>query len=94
MDVTLSIQQLQQMLQSAAKLGAAEVMRNNQSDLISKSEAFRRFGRKWIEYHLANGNLRGRRRSGEKNSTMYISTTDIITLQESEMNYKTILNIR
>lgn len=91
MDVTLSISQLQQMLQSAAKLGAAEVMRNNQSDLISKNEAFRRFGRKWIEYHLANGNLQSRRRSGEKNSTIYISTTDIITLQESEMNYKIML---
>lgn len=94
MDVTLSIAQLQQMLQSAAKLGAAEVMRNNQSDLISKSEAYRRFGRKWIDYHVANGNIRGKRRGSEKNCKVYFSTTDIITLQESEMNFKTILDIR
>lgn len=88
MDITLTLTQLQQMLQSAAKLGAAEVMRNNSSDLISKSECYRRFGRKWIDHHIAQGTITGRRRGSANNCTLYFSTSEIIALQESEMNYR------
>lgn len=89
MDITLS--QLQQMLQSAAKLGAMEVMRNTQSDLISKSECYRRFGRRWMDHQIANGTIKGKRRGSEKNSKVVFSLTDIIAIQESEMSLRTIL---
>lgn len=92
----ISMKQLNSLLHTAAQMGAAEVMRqmNVAGDEISKREAERRYGRKWVEAHLAAGDIRARRKTGATNSKMYLSNSELYQLRQAEREFKTIIKVR
>ena len=94
--IQISMKQLNSLLHTAAQMGAAEVMRqmNVAGDEISKREAERRYGRKWVEAHLAAGDIRARRKTGAANSKMYLSNSELYQLRQAEREFKTILKVR
>lgn len=94
--IQMSMKQLNSLLHTAAQMGAAEVMRqmNTSGDEISKREAERRYGRKWVEAHLAAGDIKARRKTGAANSKMYLSNTELYNLRMVEREFKTILKVK
>ena len=53
-------------------------------DELSKREAQELHGRKWLDYHIAQGNISPRRKGPAKNSKMVFSRTELIALWEAE----------
>lgn|SRR5574344_381001 len=84
--IELSIDQLRDMLLEAAKNGArqAYIMADKASDLISTNNAYKMYGRAWVESLIEQGSIRPKRTSGTKtNSTRYYSRLELDTLQQS-----------
>ena len=53
-------------------------------DELSKREAEALHGRKWLDYHIAQGDIAPRRKGPAKNSKCVFSRTEITALWEAE----------
>lgn len=86
--LTISHDNLSKLLKSAARQGALEALAilNPSKGEISKREAERRYGTIWIRVQLAKGRLNTYRKTGSKNSTIYLKVQEIESLRQSEIN--------
>ena len=84
-NITLSILDLQRLLDETAILAAKRVLKEVGliKDEISYREAVRRYG-KWFTDHYTEGRLVGRKKGVGKNAKMHFSVAEIESLQSAE----------
>jgi hypothetical protein len=58
---------------------------NPKSDNMKLAEAYRKYGRAWIQYHLKAFNLVSYRHGTAKNSAVYISRAKVAALWAADM---------
>lgn len=80
-------------IMEASKMGAAEAVKylKPEKDRISKRQAEKEFSWAWIKNKLEKGQILAERTGNKKNSTMYFSRSQLISLQSSERIEETIL---
>lgn len=74
------------LLQSIAELAAANVVKmlHPLSDEISKTEAYRLFGRRWVDHYVHEGAIIGRRNGPGANSKVIFSRSELLALRDAE----------
>lgn len=80
------LQKDKELLLRVARVTADAVMALMQPsfDELSKREAEQLHGRRWLDYHVAAGNIQPRRKGHSRNSKLVFSRTEICALWEAE----------
>lgn len=83
----LEERELAMLFKSAARAAVEESRRmdNPKRDLLSMNEAFREFGRRWVESKLAQGAVTAVRQGESKNSKRCVSRADLSALVSAEL---------
>lgn len=81
-----SLRENKDLLLSAAAVAADAVIARlyPQMDELSKSEAEALHGRRWLDWHIAHGNLTPKRKGPARNSKKVFSRVEICALWEAE----------
>lgn len=81
---------LKQDLMRGAELGALAILKlqNPSFDDVNYREACEIAGRRWLDYHIKRGNIKGTRRGIAKNSPIYFSRLEIAALKRAEAELK------
>lgn len=84
--ITLSIQELKEMLMDAARLGAAEIIQEQRpaADLISQKEAYEQFKAARVRRWVDNGQIQSERVGTAKNSKRVYSRRELLALDAAE----------
>jgi len=85
--ITLSIFELKQSIIEAGEIAALGMIKIAfpAKDEVSYNEACRIAGdRRWVDYHVKQGNLAWHRRNGGKNAKRYFSRMEICALKKAE----------
>ena len=82
----MTIRAIQQALIESADLVALAVCRRNtpKEDWVSKRELYRRYSRKWLNYHISRDNLRGIKTGASINSPEMYSILEVEALKKAE----------
>lgn len=80
------ISRIQQIMLETSNLVALAVCRmlSPKSDLLSTREMFAKYDRRWLQYHIERGNLKGLKTGPAKNSPVRWSRLEIEALLEAE----------
>jgi hypothetical protein len=73
-------------LMKGAELGALAILKlqNPSFDDVNYREACEIAGRRWLDFHIKKGNIKGTRRGIAKNSPIYFSRLEIAALKRAE----------
>ena len=74
-------------LMKGAELGALAILKlqNPSFDDVNYREACEIAGRRWLDFHIKKGNIKGTRRGIAKNSPIYFSRLEIAALKRAEV---------
>lgn len=77
---------IKELMSGMAELGAANLMKTLQpkTDDLTQNEAFEKFGQGWVRGHVKNDLVRGYRKGPAKNSPIYYSKLELMTVRNAE----------
>lgn len=81
-----SLFQLKQDIMQMAELGASAAVKALQprADELTTNEAYSFAGRRWLEYQIRHGNIRGVKKGPARNSPVVFSRFEIMALKKAE----------
>ena len=77
---------IKELMSGMAELGAANLMKSLQpkTDDLTQNKAFDKFGQAWIRGHVKNDLIKGYRKGPAKNSPIYYSKAELLTVRNAE----------
>jgi len=84
--MTNDLYAIKELMTSCSEMGAANYAKSIQpkSDDMTQNEAFEKFGQGWVRSHVKNDLIRGYRKGPAKNSPIYYSKTELMTVRNAE----------
>lgn len=77
---------LKREIMRSAELGAMAIVKlqDPSFDEVNYTKACEIAGRKWLDFHIKRGNIKGNRRGQSKNSRIFFSRLEIAALKRAE----------